>query len=186
LQQSYTSQKKRQAVAAAAEAKMRSTLPIEGTPVVASSPPAAKKHSQLYPISAKGTSVTVSAPPAAPKKRSRIIVEGTRRAKAAALAKKRNIESEAEAPPLRSRRPPQPWTPAEEQLLEELKAAGQSWNDIVKAFPTRSMESVKGHWEVRSRVSRIISTLRAVVLRILGHTLRFTMESGAEKILDTE
>jgi hypothetical protein len=167
---------------------------------MASSPPAAKKHSQLYPISAKGTSATASAPPAAPKKRSRIIVEGTRRAKAAAPAKKRNIESKAEAPPLakkrkieseaealplRSRRPPQPWMPAEEQLLEELKAAGQSWNDIVRAFPTRSMESAKGHWEARARVSRIISTLRSIVLRILGHTLRFTMESGAEKILDT-
>jgi len=97
----------------------------------------------------------------------------------------RNIESETEALPLRSRRPPQRWTPAEEQLLEELKAAGPSWNDIVKAFPTRSIESVKGHWEAKLRVSRI-STLRSVVLRIVGHTLCFTMESGAENILDTE
>ena len=185
MQQSYTAQGKRQA-AAATEAKKRSTLPIEGIPVVTSSPPAARKHFQRYPISVKDTSAAALAPAPAPKKRSRIVVEGTRKAKAAAPAKKRNIESETEALPLRSRRPPQSWTSAEEQLLKELKATDLCWNDIVKAFPTRSIESVKGHWEARLRVSRIISTLRSIVLRSVEHTLRFVMESRAENILNIE
>lgn len=39
-----------------------------------------------------------------------------------------------------------PWTPEEEQRLQQMRGENKGWNEIAKSFPTRTEGSVKKHW----------------------------------------